>query len=271
MFGGTGTARAAAPPIAAPTASPTASPVASPTAPPATGEDRPVADPPAEPTPAAVRRAKEAYNEGAAFVQKGDLDAAFRAFRTSYEQDGGAEALANMAVVEKALGRSRAAAEHLAAAMTRLSPAQVGKTGELQQRLADICQDITVLQLRIPTAGTQVYVDERWFGASPLTRTVYVDPGDHVVIVKPSSGRDIRRLVAAKKGATEVITVDEADVKAAMSIDAPWLGGGCGPGPCRGEAARAPRGWSAGSASRSWGPGRWASASTSARTGGAPR
>lgn len=226
-LGGMGAARATDPPAAPPAAgssSASASAAAASSAvatPRAAGEDRPIADPPGEPTPAGIRRAKEAYNEGTAFVQKGDLEAAFRAFRTSYEQDGGAEALANMAVVEKALGRSRAAAEHLDAAMTKLPAAQAGKIGELKQRLSEICQDITVLQLRITGAGTQVYVDERWLGASPVLRTVYVDPGGHVVLVKLANGRDIRRLVLAKKGATEVITVDDTDVQAAARLDAP--------------------------------------------------
>jgi len=176
-------------------------------------DERPVADPPQLPTPAAVLRAKELYNQGTALVQKGDLKAAFRAFRGSYEQDGGTEALANMAVIEKELGRPRAAAEHLDAAMARLPFSQAEKMGELKQHLAEICKEIAVLHLRVTAAESQVYVDHRWLGGGPLTRTVYLDPGDVTVVVR-ASGTEVRRRLSATKGASEVMTIGDADVKA---------------------------------------------------------
>ena len=173
--------------------------VAAPASPRPADDERPIADPPRLPTPGAVVRARELYNQGTALAQKGDLAAAFRAFRGSYEHDGGADALANMAVIEKALGRPRAAAEHLDAAMAKLSFDQADKWGELKRYLTEICKEITVLDLRISAAESQVYVDERWLGGGPFTRTVYVDPGDHTVLVR-AAGSEVRRHVSAKKG-----------------------------------------------------------------------
>lgn len=218
---GSGAAAASAtkgiPAVAAPGA--TAAPAASVNAA-AAADERPIADPPREPTRAGVRRAKELYNEGTALAQKGDLAAAFRAFRGSYEQDGGVEALANMAILEKELGRPRAAAEHLDAALERLPFSQAEKAGEVKRRLAEICKEITVLTLHVTPEGSQVYVDDRGLGAGPMDRTVYLDPGAHVVLVRVS-GTVVRREVRATKGATEVMTISEADSRPRMELSAP--------------------------------------------------
>lgn len=177
-------------------------------------------EPPREPTPAAVRRAKEFYNLAFAFVQKGDLEGALRAFQASYEQDGGAEALANIAVVEKALGRPRSAAEHLDAALTKLPPSQAGKSDDLKLRLTEMRQEIGTLDLKITASGSEVYVDEEWLSSAPVSRTVYLDPGEHNVRVQ-AAGAIVRRRVTARKGVTETIAIGDAEVLAARPPAAP--------------------------------------------------
>ena len=190
---------------------------------------RAMTDPPREPTPPMIRRSVELYNEGVVHGQAGRLKDAYRAFRDAYEQDGSVESLANAAVIEASLGRPRSAAEHLARAIKRLPPGKTAEAEVLGKRLEQVTREIGAIEIRAPEMSN-VELDDHWVGTGAFTRTFYVEPGVHQVVVSARGG-SVARLLILKKGDKEVVEATDAQldasaaaaVRAASSLTAPSL------------------------------------------------
>ncbi len=172
--------------------------------------DRPLSNPPAQPTPEARATAAQLYNDGMASARKGRPKEALSLFRAAYEQDGSPEALANMAVLEGKLGRPRAAAEHLARMLLNLPAEYASKAEDLRKRLADQAALVGTIRLEIATEG-EVFADGKWVGSGPFTTTIYVEPGIHVVRVQ-ARGATVERVFELDKGAVKVAKVLRDDV-----------------------------------------------------------
>lgn len=172
--------------------------------------DRPLSNPPAQPTKEARESAAQLYNDAVASARKGRAKEALSLFRAAYEQDGSPEALANMAVIEAKLGRARGAAEHLARMLQNLPAEYESKRDDLKRRLAEQAALVGRLHVEIATEG-EVFADGKWLGSGPFTTTLYVEPGSHAIRVQ-ARGVIVERLLTVDKGEIGGASVMRADV-----------------------------------------------------------
>ncbi len=89
---------------------------------------------------------------------------------------------ANLALVEKQLGKKRDAAEHVAYAL-RVFPitGQDAARDRLKARLAELEPDVGRVTIQVPP-NTIIQVDGVVIGTSPLPGTIYVEPGTRVIV-----------------------------------------------------------------------------------------
>lgn len=192
--------------------------------------DRPLIEPPRDPSEASKKRAKELFNQGLDFAQKGKAREALRAFRKAYEQDATADSMANLAALEMQIGKTRAAAEHLTRAMNRIVITDKA-FDDLLDRLEAAKKLIGTVELSVRVEGADVQWDADWLGAGPMVRPIFVDPEtDHVLLVR-HGGVEARRTVRLKKGEKLALVLDADDFPGAVTEAA----GGSGT-PAKGEA-----------------------------------
>jgi hypothetical protein len=172
--------------------------------------DRPLIEPPRDPSDASKKRAKELFNEGLDFAQRGKTREALRAFRKAYEQDATSDSMANLAALEMQLGKTRAAAEHLTRAMIRITITDKA-FDDLLERLEAAKKLIGTVDLAVKVAGADVQWDAEWLGAGPMSRPIFVDPDtDHVLLAR-HGGVEVRRTVRLKKGEKLSLVLDADD------------------------------------------------------------
>lgn len=207
--------------------------------------DRPLIEPPSDPSDLSKQRAKELFNQGLDFAQRGKRREALRAFRKAYEQHGTTDAMANVAALELQIGKPRAAAEHLTRALNRLLITS-DAIEDLRKRLDDAKKEIGTVELAVRVAGADVQWDAQWLGTGPLHRALYVDPGTEHMLLARHGGVEARRNVKLKKGESIEIAFEASDFPGAetpadspakdeptsspkaTSLALPWLLGGTG-------------------------------------------
>lgn len=191
--------------------------------------DRPLIEPPRDPSEASKKRAKELFNQGLDFAQKGKAREALRAFRKAYEQHATADSMANLAALEMQIGKTRAAAEHLTRAQNRILITD-DAFSDLRKRLEAAKKLIGTVELAVRVAGADVQWDAEWIGAGPMVRPIFVDPDtDHVLLVR-HGGVEARRAVRLKKGEKLDLVIDADDFPGAAVAAA-----GDGGAPAKGD------------------------------------
>jgi len=110
------------------------------------------------------------------------LEDAEEAYEKAYALKPGFDVAANLADVERRLGKLTEAAEHYAIAI-RSFPSSFDNRikRELQTALAEVQTEVATVELEVVAPGATVTVDRRNVGVSPLQTPLYLRPGEHVL------------------------------------------------------------------------------------------
>jgi hypothetical protein len=141
-------------------------------------------------------QAKVALNRGIELRKAGDDRGALDAFERAYALTASAEARAQAALAEQALGRWVEAREHLQEALAQSNDPWIvehRKTLVLAQE--EIDSRLGVLEVSCNIAGAQVYVDDRLRGRTPLAEPLRLIAGQSVLKLSARGHFDLVRQV----------------------------------------------------------------------------
>ncbi|MFO0589124.1 MAG: hypothetical protein U0441_16350 [Polyangiaceae bacterium] len=184
--------------------------------------DRPLVEPPKEPSEISKQRAKELFNQGLELASKGKPREALRAFRKAYEQHATPDAMANLAALELQLGKPRAAAEHLTVAIDHMLVTS-DELDDLLARLAEAKKRIGTVELEVRPSSADVQWDAQWLGTGPMRRPLFVEPGSEHMLIVRYGGVEVRRDVKLAKGESKTITLGADDFPGAVAPSAPSI------------------------------------------------
>jgi hypothetical protein len=137
------------------------------------------------PTPEEVQQAQVRWNEGKAYFDAGNFEAARVAFKQAYTVFPHAAFLQNLGEAELRTGRPVEAARHFTAFL------RAGNTGSPAQRelakksLAKASEKLGSIVITTNVDDAEIRVDDELVGRSPLgSMAWYVEPGRHVVTAR---------------------------------------------------------------------------------------
>jgi len=137
---------------------------------------------PPEPSPAAIERADTLHKEGDALFEKKNYERAYVAYIAAFSLKKDYLLAGNLGECEVKLGRYRDAAEHLAIFIRDLPQSE---PPELRERAKSLFAEASVrvgkIQVTVPQAGSEIFVDGHLVGKSPITNAIFVDAGEHRV------------------------------------------------------------------------------------------
>jgi hypothetical protein len=170
------------------------------------------ADPSSSGTEATVMtdKARQLYEDGLAAIQKSKWLEARAALLAAWSLNKHWQIAANLAGCEIELGKYRDAAEH-AAYYLRNAPADRRAKAELVMNRAKA--KVGALTMSVDVDGADVLVDEVSVGRSPLKEPIYLDPGEHRVLVRLHGRPDVVQKVALAAGESKGVAIKmEAEV-----------------------------------------------------------
>lgn len=135
--------------------------------------------------------ARELFEEGNRLLKEGDYEGALINYEAAYALAPRAKIRLNIGAVLLLLGRDAEAADQLAAylEMPDRDPARVAK---VKSELAALDARLGRLALRVELPDAVVTVNRREVGATPLRRTVRVEPGPCEIAVVGEDGEPLR-------------------------------------------------------------------------------
>ncbi len=154
-------------------------------------------------------KARQLYEEGLAAIQKSKWLEARASLLAAWSLLKHWQIAANLAGCELELAKFRDAAEH-AAFYLHNAPADRRAKAELVLNRAK--QNIGTLTVDAQPPGAEVQLDGALVGQVPLHEAVFVDPGEHVVLVRAPGLPDAtqRVVLAAGEAKTIALTATEA-------------------------------------------------------------
>jgi tetratricopeptide (TPR) repeat protein len=148
------------------------------------------------------------FKSGKAAFGKGDMPEAERLFAEAFALRKSSDIAANLAQSQLEQRKYRAAAEHFQWALTNLLPsASDAQRRAVEAGLAKSRAEVAALRLDIKPEGADVLVADQNVGKSPITATVYVDPGEVIVSIKHEGYVSMDKRVVAPKGTEQAVEV----------------------------------------------------------------
>ncbi len=177
------------------------------------------ADVTAPTTTSAADEADSLYRQGREAFQRGDVEAAYRAFVEAYARKPSAEIAGNLGVIELKLGRSRDAAEHLDNALRQFPiGANPAAKKQLEGQLEAAKRGVATVKLEVTPAGARLEVDGRALGTAPLEVDVYVEPGTRRFSASLAEHAPSEVVLPLEAGARRVVTIALAKTRSAASL-----------------------------------------------------
>jgi hypothetical protein len=173
----------------------------------------------AAPSPSSATDDADAlYRQGREAFQRGDIEAAYRAFVEAYARKPSAEIAGNLGVVELKLGRSRDAAEHLANALREFPiGANPAAKKQLEGQLEEAKRGVATVKLEVTPPGARLEVDGRALGTAPLDVDVYVEPGTRRFSASLAEHAPSEVVLPLDAGARRVVTIALARSRASTA------------------------------------------------------
>lgn len=200
------TAAATTKPTAAPTAASTAPPVPTAAAAPTAsadlvGEDAVPASPPGPTAGEPIDEATMLFDMGTAAIDEGKFAEAAEMLTKVWAKTKTYDVAAALGTAELQLGRFRDAAEHLSFAQKNLPPSELGSTQKsIADAFAKARQEVAELRVTVNLPGATVRIDRWVLGSSPLSESVFVNPGPIVVTAEKEGFEGRSTTVTAPKG-----------------------------------------------------------------------
>lgn len=157
-------------------------------------------------------RAEELFRAGNAAFAEDDLHAAYDAYRAAWSLRQSFDIACNLGRTEAELMLSRDAATHLDYCVRTFSASSRNEFRGAQERFRTLFNEVRTkigaFAITTYPEGAQVEVDGASWGTSPLTAPVFVDPGEHRVLVRLAGYPPVERLLNVPAGGTMALRVD---------------------------------------------------------------
>jgi tetratricopeptide (TPR) repeat protein len=171
-----------------------------------------------EATRAQAREADQHFRKGNQLYKKGDLEAAIRSFKLSFDIVANPESGLMIARAYRDFGLLRDAhrayktaipAAREAAAHHKKYKKALDTTKKELRELEQILVKLSIELVDAPS-GTDVFVNEELIPESELARPIMVAPGELEVLARSRSGREVRKAVARNAGQSASVTLSFA-------------------------------------------------------------
>jgi hypothetical protein len=160
---------------------------------------------PASPTPEATvmtDKARQLYEDGLAAIQKSKWLEGRAALLAAWSLNKHWQIAANLAGCEVELGKFRDASEHAA---FYLKNAPADRRAKAEALLARAKQRIAVVTVVAEPAGADLQLDGTLIGQAPLSEPLFVEPGDHVLVLRAAGMPDVAQRLTVGAGESRTI------------------------------------------------------------------
>jgi hypothetical protein len=159
-----------------------------------------------------AERAEELFRAGNAAFAEDDLHAAYDAYRAAWSLRQSFDIACNLGRTEAELMLSRDAATHLDYCVRTFSASSRSEFRGAQERFRTLFNSVRTkigaFAITTYPEGAHVEIDGVSWGTSPLTAPVFVDPGEHRVLVRLAGYPPVERLLHVAAGGTMALRVD---------------------------------------------------------------
>ncbi len=144
------------------------------------------------PWPNIETRVEKLYNDGIDAADKKQWEKARKLFAEAFELDRRPQIAANLANAELASGKARDAAEHFDYFLREDKEADAEARAEVKALFDSAALRIVIVKVTVDLVGADVFVNREFVGKSPLSRRIFLEPGDYsfeatMAGVKPGS------------------------------------------------------------------------------------
>jgi hypothetical protein len=161
---------------------------------------------PPEDSPEAKAKAQQLLKEGAQLYENGGLAEALEKFNEAYKAYASPKLLFNIGQASRDLGRLAEAMDAFEEFVSEATDAPSDMTSEARRSIDELVPKLGRLHIQCATAGTEVSVDGKLVGRTPLERLIWVIPGGHQVTGKhPDTAPAVENVEVA---ATAVLSVN---------------------------------------------------------------
>jgi len=160
------------------------------------------------PTPEEVQQAQVRWNEGKAFFDSGNFEAARVAFKQAYTVFPHPVFLQNLGEAELRTGRNVEAARHFEAFLRASSSASSAQRDLAKKSLRRAAETLGSMVIEANADDAEIRVDDEVVGRTPLgSLEWYVEPGRHVVVARKEGYLDGSEQVFVPAGAAKTVVV----------------------------------------------------------------
>jgi hypothetical protein len=160
------------------------------------------------PTPEEVQQAQTRWNEGKAFFDKGQFEAARVTFKQAYTAFPHPAFLQNLGEAELRTGRNVEAARHLAQFLRSSSSGSTQQRELAKRSLQKAADPLGSILIQSNVEEAEVRVDDEVVGRTPLGSSAwYVEPGRHVVVARKEGYLDASETIDVAKGAPKDLII----------------------------------------------------------------
>lgn len=144
--------------------------------------------------------AQRLFDEGHKAAARKDWKAAQNHFQASLALKPHWKTAANLGQIELELKQYQPCAEHLSFARQK---APDGETKDRIQKLLNACAaELGIVHISISQAGINVWMDDKFVGATPNVDTIYVEAGPHTLTAGQGKRVSIQKEFTAARGST---------------------------------------------------------------------
>jgi hypothetical protein len=167
----------------------------------------------------ALGRARALFRAGVAEFEAGDMDAALRSFRESYDLRPHPETLYNVAGVNARLGRYRRAIAEYERYVAEVATPPAGRAAAVAAEIERLRALLARLRVEVVPDGAVVTVDGVETGPRAPDEAVLLDPGPHAVEARLAGYRGGRAEVDLAPRAVETVRLELAPLPASVVVD----------------------------------------------------
>ena len=142
--------------------------------------------------------------EGTALYGRGDFAGALDKFQAAYKIYPSPKLQFNIAQADRDLGRPLEAMEAFSQFLAQTSNAAPELLSEAQQSVAELESKLGRLTIRCETPDSEVAIDGKTVGITPLAQSVWTMPGRHQIVIRHQGYKPITVTVAAGEQETVV-------------------------------------------------------------------
>ncbi len=136
----------------------------------------------------AKQQAQRLLDQGSALYSRGDLEGALDKFRRAYDTYPSAKLWFNIGQVERDRGRAVEAMEAFQRFLAEGAQAAPHAMDEARTAVHELGEQLGHLTVACDATGAQVDLDDGVLGPTPLSLTIWVLPGRHVLTLQSDAG-----------------------------------------------------------------------------------